>query len=743
MSRLIIISNRLPIAIEKDEETFIFRQSSGGLVAAISAYLIKDGNARFTERIWMGVSECPVDVWEAADKTTATEYKYQPIFIAPKAYDQYYNGFSNSVLWPLFHYFPSFADYQPAFYEAYLKVNFAFSQRLAQLLKPGDTVWIHDYHLLPLAGMLRKEFPNLTIGFFLHIPFPSYELFRVIPREWQLELLKGMLGADLIGFHTQDYQQHFLNCVKKVLPTKAENKMLHWNRRTINTGAFPIGIDFDRFHEASSDLATLSKRAEYLRSKQDKRLIFSVDRLDYTKGVFHRLKGYREFLMQNPQYKGKVIFALVIVPSRDTISKYAERKKMIDEYIGNFNSTFGSITWQPILYQYGHLSFEELVGLYTACDLALITPLRDGMNLVAKEFVASRRDRQGVLVLSEMAGAANELTEALLINPNDRREIAQKIREGLEMSTMEQEQRITAMQERIKTYDVVTWAKAFFAQLDRKTAQQPRSEPRLLDNFAKAKLLEQYTKASQRLLLLDYDGTLVPFCADPQEASPSHTFLLLLTELSADPKNKVYIISGRDSSSLENWLGHLPIGLIAEHGLKIRHAGSAWMAPPHPLENVTGFATVDSVMQQYVSQCPGSFIEKKDFSLAWHYRGVELNIGSLKAGQLHQSLLQNIDLTNLSVLNGHKVVEVKSANVNKGEAVRMLSLHYAAEFILCVGDDQTDEDMFRVLQTKPNTYTIKVGSEPSLAGYNLLTPYLVHELLQRLVISQEATQTFV
>lgn len=741
MSRLFVVANRLPVSIEKQGEKFIYRQASGGLVTAISAYLNKTGNHRFTQKIWAGVADCSEKTWQAAVDSINTDYDFKPLFLPAKLYDQYYNGFANSVLWPLFHYFPSFADYQPSFFEAYQKVNAEFADCLLKTLNTDDTVWIHDYHLLPLAAMLRKKMPGLTIGFFLHIPFPSYELFRVIPRAWQQELLTGMLGADVIGFHTEDYQMHFVNCVKKILKVRVEEQQMHWQGRTIRTGAFPIGVDFDRFNSASTNLEVLSKRAEFLRSKQDKQLLFSVDRLDYTKGVFNRLKGYREFLVQNPSYRGKVVFALVIVPSRDSIGKYAERKSMIDEYIGNFNSRFGNIGWQPVIYQYGHLSFEELLGLYTACDLALITPLRDGMNLVAKEFVASRRDKQGVLVLSEMAGAAHELTEALLINPNDRKEIARMIRTGLEMSHAEQEERMTAMQKRISSYNVITWAQAFFGELGQARQEQQKSEPQLLDNFAKAKMLQQYNKAENRLLLLDYDGTLAPFTSKPEDAAPSTTVIQILNELGNDPKNSVYIVSGRDSVSLQNWLGHLPVGLIAEHGTKVKHQGSEWTIRSSP-ETRLALDDAEQLMQQYVNQCPGSFIEKKDFSVAWHYRKADLTLSGVKAKQLLEALSAKVNPSVLSVLNGHKVIEVKGANINKGVAVKELLLTQKHDFILCIGDDQTDEDMFRILQGNKAAFTIKVGNEPSYAAHNLLTPYLVHELLQRLSTAAEVNQAY-
>ncbi|QXV66756.1 bifunctional alpha,alpha-trehalose-phosphate synthase (UDP-forming)/trehalose-phosphatase [Mucilaginibacter sp. 21P] len=733
MSKLLIISNRLPLTIEKHGETYTCRQSSGGLVSAIDAFLSQTENDRFNRRIWVGVSEYPEKTWMAAIPSAAGEYEFLPIFTPAKQYDQYYNGFSNSVIWPLFHYFPSFADYTPSFYESYKKVNAKFAEELAKVIDSEDTVWIHDYHLLPLSGMLRKQFPRLTIGFFLHIPFPSYELFRQVPREWQQELLQGMLGADVIGFHTTEYLKHFCNCVSKVLKTPVSNDIIYWQDREICVKAIPIGIDYEKFQEKAADRTVLLKRSEYLRSKQDRKLIFSVDRLDYTKGIFNRLKGYREFLVQNPGYRGKVVFTLVIVPSRDNISKYAERKRMIDEYIGNFNSRFGNISWQPVIYQYGHLTVEELVGMYTACDLALITPIRDGMNLVAKEFIASRRDRQGVLVLSEMAGAAEELTEALLINPNDRLEIARMIRQGLEMSTSEQEARMTAMQEKIRTSDVNNWATSFFHTLDEVKDQQQQRMPKLLDNFAKARLLEDYKAADRKLFLLDYDGTLAPFCADPQLAAPSPEVLQTLAELSADPGNEIYVVSGRDSDTLAKWLGHLRVGLIAEHGLKQRSVDEDWKKRTG-IDPGQALAPVQQLMERFTQTCPGSFVECKEASVAWHYRKSDLTLGPIKAAQLHQLIEKQIDASTLSVLQGHKVLEVKAATINKGNAVTAILHGQAYDFLLCAGDDRTDEDMFRQLRGRSDAFTIKIGAEASLAEYNLLTPYLMLELLQRIAV---------
>ena len=727
--RLFIISNRLPVTIEEKDNGYIYRQSSGGLISAVSAYLNVEGKGAFAETIWAGVPDCSEKVWEnTSDKREGLSYTYLPVFMTRKQYEPYYNGFSNSLIWPLFHYFPSFADYSTDHLAAYKAANVLFADTLASQLRPGDVVWIHDYHLLLLAGIIRERFPAVSICFFLHIPFPSYELFRVIPKQWQRELLNGLLGADLIGFHTLDYATHFLNCVEMVLKAEHNNQLVWWENRQVKADAFPIGIDYQLFHNAYDDEKVIALRNQYLELKGDKQLIFSVDRLDYTKGVSNRLKGYEEFLRENPEYKGRVVFAMVVVPSRDMISKYAERKKMIDEYIGNLNSRIGNISWQPVMYQYSHLPFEELEALYTACDLALITPLRDGMNLVAKEFVASRKDKRGALILSEMAGAARELTDALLINPNDTSEIAAMIKYALEMPADEQAARITAMQERVRLYDVHAWAKDIFAQMKQVKEAQLEFEILFLDNTTKAELLQAYAVAEKRLLLLDYDGTLVPFSTHPSMARPGPELLETLQRLSDNPLNDIYIISGRDGRTLEEWLGHLPIGLVAEHGAKIRMTNGKWE------ERVTvdvgdWMRKTEQIMQNYVSKCPNTFIEKKEFSLAWHYRNAGIKQSTIRAKELCEELLNSTAHLPLQVLQGNKVLEVRNKGVNKGIAAESILSSGQYDFILALGDDTTDEDMFKKLARMPQAFTIKIGNAASFAKFNLHNPGMTQSLL--------------
>ena len=739
MKRLFIVSNRLPINVQETNKKIEVSSSNGGLVTALSSYLFDDANRdkpEFDEVCWAGAPGCTSATWTKADQQITNEhYKYLPVFIGKRCYEAYYSGQSNSVIWPLFHYFPSFAEFDGNYYDSYIEANQTFTDTILPHLRPGDTIWIHDYHLMPLAGMIRKEMPSVTIGFFLHIPFPSYELFRIMPKKWQDGIMHGLLSADLIGFHTIDYATHFLKCAQMILGLEDDMHVLQYHSRLVKVDVFPISIDYQKFNDAYDDTEVALSRTKFQEQFHNKKIIFSADRLDYTKGVFSRLKAYEHFLLSNPEYLGHVVFVLVVVPSRDSISRYAERKKMIDEYIGDINSRIGNIQWQPVIYQYANLEFNELVAMYTSCHLALITPLRDGMNLVSKEFVASRKDRRGVLVLSEMAGAAKELTDALTINPNDHEDIGKNIKEGLEMPVTEQARRMLAMQQRVKSYNVRTWAADFMNQLGNIKAKQAKYEVRFLDQHSKIEMLDSYMNSNKRLILLDYDGTLVPFSPIPSEASPSADLLEILSCLSEDPANDVYIISGRDSATLENWLGHLPLGIVSEHGAKTKKRGGDWKNQMNGSQAWRD--EVSQIMAGYVQRCANSFVETKEYSIAWHYRNVNIHQAKLRSSELYSELLDLIKNHDLHILKGNKVIEVRNQGVDKGSAVQRILAKKQYDFITAFGDDTTDEDMFRILADRKHAYTLKVGDQASFAKYNLHTPYMVLSLLE--VMSRCAT----
>src|SRR5690606_15950003 len=334
--------------------------------------------------------------------------------------------------------------------------------------------------------------------------------------------------------------------------------------RVIKVDIFPLGVDYDVFHQAAQNPSTIHKREEILKNFKDRKIIFSVDRLDYTKGVTHRLEAFERFLEKYSQWREKVVFILVVVPSRQIISKYNERRKLIEEQVGRINGKYSSLQWQPILYRYSHVPFDELCALYQAADVGLITPLRDGMNLVAKEYVASRIGQKGVLILSELAGAASELGEALLVNPMDEEEMSDAIDEALTMPLSTQRHKMALMQKRLVDYDVRDWVNDFLQELAEVKEQQRMQELKFITPAMANDIATDFKQASRRHIFLDYDGTLVPFARHPREASPGSELLGFLTSLSADPQTTVTIISGRDSSVLEDWFKDLPVNLVAE-----------------------------------------------------------------------------------------------------------------------------------------------------------------------------------
>ncbi|HKB44555.1 MAG TPA: bifunctional alpha,alpha-trehalose-phosphate synthase (UDP-forming)/trehalose-phosphatase, partial [Chitinophagaceae bacterium] len=581
MGRLIIISNRLPFSIDHDGEQINLRQSSGGLVSALKSYFEKDNTSRseMTEKLWMGFADFSEEDWESEqvnNQVSKLGFTIVPLFADTALYKDYYNGFSNSVIWPLFHYFPTLAEYQSAYFEAYLKINKLFAEKLLPLLLSGDTIWIHDYHLLLLPEMLRAKRPDARIGFFLHIPFPSYEIFRLLPARWKKKLLRGVMGADLIGFHTHDYVQHFIQSVRIVLGVENYFHNIQYRDRLVKTDLFPIGIDYNKFQDAAKDYEVLEIRNGIKKNFEGKKIIFSVDRLDYTKGLMDRLNAFEYFLEQFPQWLENVVFILNVVPSRDEIPAYNERKKQMEEKIGTINGKFSTISWQPIIYRYTHIQFNEMAALYQAADAALITPLRDGMNLVAKEYVASCASQRGVLILSELAGAASELNEALLVNPIDIDDVANAINTALTMPLHEQKNRMMLMQKRLADYDVVKWVNDFLDQLKNIKREQQKQEVKLLDDRVIAQLNKHYQVAQSRCLLLDYDGTLAPFTRLPEEAIPGNELKDMLSLLATDKKNKVVIISGREAATLNKWFGNMPLTLVAEHGASIRMPDLQW-----------------------------------------------------------------------------------------------------------------------------------------------------------------------
>src|SRR5690606_24152421 len=463
---------------------------------------------------WAGVPSDEIDHPTAEEiKNLALNEKCITVDLSEQEIEDYYFGFSNRVLWPLFHYFMEFVDYDETQWETYRKVNEKFAEAVLENLNDGDKIWIHDYQLLLVPQMIKDKKPDVSIGFFLHIPFPSYEIFRTLP--WREEILKGMLGADLIGFHTYDYERHFISAVSRVLHYEININAIHEGSRIIKVASFPMGIDYEKFQQEAliqqdkNEQTLLKTRLEQNRTlTPDAKFILSIDRLDYTKGIAKRLEALEYFLEKYPEFNEKVRLIMLAVPSRENVPHYQQLKKEVDELVGKINGKFSTASWVPVWYFYRSLPFEELVELYTSCEIAFLTPIRDGMNLVAKEYIASRIDKTGVLILSEMAGVAHEMNDALLINPNDYNQMAEALKTALEMPEEEQIARNTILQHRIKRYTVEKWASAFTEGLDAATALKVENQTRFMSPQNIQKISEKFQAADGKIFLLDYDGTL-------------------------------------------------------------------------------------------------------------------------------------------------------------------------------------------------------------------------------------------
>jgi len=493
-----------------------------------------------------------------------------------------------------------------------------------------------------------------------------------------------------------------------------------------------MGVPFDKFAAAADSTVVREEKEALKRTLAETKLILSVDRQDYSKGILNRLEGFETFLETNPDWRSKVTLLMVVVPSRIGIEDYERMKKGIEELVGRINGQFGSVSWTPIRYQYRSLSFESLVALYTISDVALVTPLRDGMNLIAKEYIASRTNQSGVLVLSEIAGAARELGEALIINPNNRQEIAKALEEALSMPLVEQKRRVAIMQNRLRRFDLARWAQGFFSELIFVGPERDRVYGKLPSPANRRAMAERYRRSSRRLILLDYDGTLVPFADHPRAAKPPQAVIDLLSRLAADVRNEVAIISGRDRPSMESWFDRLPIAFAAEHGAWIKERNSEWrLASSHA---TSWKEKLLPLLEMYVDRLPGAFIEDKDFSLVWHYRSADPEQAMVVAREIADDLLSFTGNIDVQVVQGSKTVEIRSSGISKAKAAQLWLSKEDFDFVLAIGDDSDDEDIFRVLPA--HAYSVRVGIARTGAQFNLREPWDVVKLLEELMTTR-------
>ena len=724
MAELIIISNRLPVSVRKTDEGVIeVYPSSGGLATGLSGY------TKRRDTKWIGWPGLPSDTLTPADRETVAEklkpHHCYPVFLTRKQVNAYYNGYSNSVLWPMFHDLPVTTGDNEQNWRTYQAVNQVFARAALGLSQPGSTLWVHDYQLLLVPQMLRAERPRDHIGFFLHIPFPAAPIFTA--NKHAANLLGGILGADLAGFHTSSYTKNFLKSCRQLELGDITGDQIVLPGRVVRAAEFPISIDYSKFAYAARHWEVRAERRKLARQYRGQKLIVTVDRLDPAKGLAERLEAYEQLLAGGQHLLEKVTMLMLVIPSREEIPAYKKLKERIEALVERINNTFGTERWQPVEYLYQTVPFERLSAMYQRADIAFIAPFRDGMNLVAKEYLASQQRRGGVLVLSKTAGAAEELKDAIQVDPAKPKTLVSGLRHALTLPKADLKRRTTTMRRHLRHFTVQRWADSFMDALHRPQNAAPH-RTRTLDSARRQKLVSVYRNAKRRLLLLDYDGVLHPIERTPSAAKPSAALKRLLKRLGDAPGTDVVIVSGRPKAELQSWFGNLPIALAAEHGALFRRKnGRNW----HKISsNDLGWRQmVTGIFQHYAEQTPGALVEQKEWAVAWHYRGAAPYHAQKHLVVMRRLLKPLAEKYGLRLLEGKKVLEVRPADVHKGRiAQEWLLQDY--DFVLAMGDDITDEDTFAAVP--PGSYTVKIGRGSTVARFRLPDVSAGLNLLKRL-----------
>ncbi|KAJ7712566.1 trehalose-6-phosphate phosphatase [Mycena metata] len=629
---------------------------------------------------------------------------YVPVWLEDAVAHGHYDGYCKQTLWPLFHYLlwqdiASEDTSQDAHYAAYAAANQAFAERIKSVWRPGDLIYIHDYHLLLLPRLLRLLIPDahdsLVIGLFVHTPFPSSEVFRCLPR--RLELLRGMAAADLVCFQTYSYKRHFISTCVRVCGYESTPRGIDAEGHVAAVAHCPVGVDAER---VGRDILRpgIQPKLDALRALYEgKKIIVGRDKLDVVKGVLQKLHAFQKLLQTYPQWVGNVVLIQVTSPA---LTDSPKLERQVSELVANINGEFGSLDFIPVHHYHQTLKKDEFYALLSVADLAVITPLRDGMNTTSMEFViAQGRTKRSPVVLSEFMGISKHMENALMVNPWNLGDVAAAINQGLIMSEPEKLSRHEELHRVVTTHTSHTWAAVLVKML---LSQMGGKESARATPYIPRDVLEsRYHAAKKRLFFFDYDGTLAPIVKTPSMAVPTPATLQALETLSADPRNVVYIISGRDGAFLEQHLGHLKnVGFSAEHGGFVRAPGpnQPWVNFTEKLD-MSWMGEVEEVFRYYTERTTGSHIEMKKSSITWHYRASDPEWGLFQCRQCQDLLENNLAHKRpIEVLVGKKNLEVRPIAVNKGEIVkRLLYLNPDAEFVFCAGDDKTDEDMFRAL----------------------------------------------
>ncbi|CAL4094394.1 unnamed protein product [Meganyctiphanes norvegica] len=746
-SPMVVVANRLPFVLKKNEATGLFerKQSAGGLVTAVAPVVVETGG------LWVGWSglhlegkEVVIPEADPSDKSPTAGLKSEqviPVNIESQLFDDYYNGQCNATFWPLFHSMPDRAVFNEDKWKAYRKVNEEFARLTVVAVKklternPEQVplVWLQDYHLLLAANSIRaacdEQGLRVKIAFFLHIPFPSWDIMRLFP--WDDELLQGILGCDSIGFHIEDYCLNFIDCCQRRLGCRVdrEQMLVEHNSFTVGVHPLPISIPYERFCQMAMAAPQVVKNNEKMQ------IILGVDRLDYTKGLTHRIKAFEHLLEKYPEHKENVTFLQIAVPSRTDVKEYQELKENLDQMIGRINGRFSTPNWSPIRYIYGCISHDQLAAFYRDSSVALVTPLRDGMNLVAKEYVACQTGDPGVLVLSPFAGAGNSMLEALQVNPFETNDFSDTIHRALTMPKDEKELRMRQLQRRERERDVEFWLQSFLKSVDclkDDPAKKGTMGPMTEDDFSQY-LGNYVSETSPLALLLDYDGTLAPIAPHPDLAKMPEDTRRLLERLSHMKDVNVAIISGRSLENVKSMVGIQGITYAGNHGMDILHPDGNTFKHPVPKEYEDQLEILKDRLKNELCQ-DGDWVENKGNAFTYHYRSVPDN----KKEFINSKASEIFKEVGIFPHQSHMAIEARApVTWDKGRAAiyilrTLFGLDWSENIsTIFAGDDTTDEDAMKALSGIAVTFRITTSKViRTHATYRLPSTDAVHTMLK-------------
>ncbi|KAF3449388.1 hypothetical protein FNV43_RR10116 [Rhamnella rubrinervis] len=782
--RMIIVGNQLPLRVHrKDNGEWDFSWDEDSLLLQL-----KDGLGEDIEVIYIGCLKEEIDPDEQDDvaQTLLDSFKCVPAFIPPELFSKFYHGFCKQHLWPLFHYMlPLSPDlggrFDRTLWQAYLSVNKIFADKVMEVISPDDDfVWVHDYHLMVLPTFLRKRFNRVKLGYFLHSPFPSSEIYRTLPvRD---ELLRALLNSDLIGFHTFDYARHFLSCCSRMLGLSYQSKRgyigLEYYGRTVSIKILPVGIHIGQLQHVLNLPETDSKVAELRDQFKDQTILLGVDDMDIFKGISLKLLAMEQLLIQHPDKRGKVVLVQIANPARGRGKDVQEVQSETHATVSRINKAFGRPGYQPVVLIDIPLQFYERIAYYVIAECCLVTAVRDGMNLIPYEYIICRQGnekldetlglnptslKKSMLVVSEFIGCSPSLSGAIRVNPWNIDSVAEAMDSALVVPEAEKQLRHEKHYRYVSTHDVAYWARSFLQDLERACRDHVRRRCwgigfglgfrviALDPNFRKLSIehiVSAYKRTKNRAILLDYDGAMM--LPSSINATPSTEAVGILNSLCRDPKNIVFLVSGKDRKTLTEWFSYCELlGIAAEHGYFLRPNLNADWETCVSIPDFYWKQIAEPVMQLYAETTDGSTIESKESALVWNYQHADPDFGSCQAKELLDHLESVLANEPVSVKSGQNIVEVKPQGVNKGlVAERLLSTmkkkSILPDFVLCIGDDRSDEDMFEVIMSAKDTlspvaelFACTVGRKPSKAKYYLEDTSEILRMLQGLANASE------